>query len=33
MRYLLGLMAACLFSPAHAAEKITVTGEAIDTWC
>ena len=33
MRYLLSLMAACLFSPAHAAEKITVTGEAIDTWC
>ena len=33
MRYLIGLMAAFLFTPAQAAEKITVTGEAIDTWC
>lgn len=33
MRYLIGLVAALSFSPAHAAEKITVTGEAIDTWC
>ncbi len=33
MRYLFGLMAALFVTPAQAAEKITVTGEAIDTWC
>jgi len=33
MRYILGLIAACLCAPVQAAEKITVTGEAIDTWC
>ena len=33
MRYFLGLVAACFFTPVQAAEKITVTGEAIDTWC
>ncbi len=33
MRYFLGLLAACFFTPVQAAEKITVTGEAIDTWC
>ena len=33
MRYLTGLLAALAFTPVQAAEKITVTGEAIDTWC
>ena len=33
MRYLIGLLAAFAFTPAQAANKITVTGEAIDTWC
>ena len=33
MRTLIGLLAALCFTPAQAAERITVTGEAIDTWC
>lgn len=33
MRYLIGVLAAFAFSPAQAADRITVTGEAIDTWC
>ena len=33
MRYLLGVLAALACLPAQAENKITVTGEAIDTWC